>query len=104
MKIEVTDEMVDRVATLASLSLADEERGELKEHFRKVLAYIAELQELDTDLVDPSHLAVERTNVYRPDQVRPGLSGEEALANAPASSGPHFQVPRIIADGGGGSA
>lgn len=104
MKIEVTDSLVDHVAILARIALNEAGRDELKEHFRKILDYIGELQELETGDVDPSHLSVERANVYRSDQAREGLSNEKALSNAPEASGPHFQVPRIVADAGGGSA
>jgi aspartyl-tRNA(Asn)/glutamyl-tRNA(Gln) amidotransferase subunit C len=36
------------------------------------------------------------TNVTRPDEVRPGLTNEEALRNAPAKSNGLFMVPKIV--------
>ena len=45
MKIEVTDNLVDQVAVLARIALDESGRDELKEHFRKILDYIGELQE-----------------------------------------------------------
>ena len=40
--------------------------------------------------------AVPMVNVTRPDEVRPGLSNEEALRNAPARAGGLFVVPKIV--------
>ena len=35
-------------------------------------------------------------NVTRPDKVRPGLTNEEALSNAPARANGLFIVPKIV--------
>lgn len=105
--IEVTDELVRHVALLSRLALSDEDLAGLKEHFLKVLAYVEELQAVDTEGVDPSHLSVDTANVFRDDVVQPSLGVPAALANAPQAHAPHFLVPRIVADsddGAGGSA
>ena len=41
-------------------------------------------------------LPVPMANVTRPDEVRPGLTNEEALRNAPAAAGGLFLVPKIV--------
>jgi len=109
MGIEVTDELVRHIARLSRLAISDREVVELKEHFRKILAYIAALQELDTRDVDPSHFALEESNVYREDEPGASLPAGEVLRNAPQANPPYFVVPRILGDpeeqyleGGGG--
>ena len=52
--------------------------------------------ELDTDGVEPTTHALRQRNVFREDVVRPSLTNEEALANAPESEAGHFQTPAII--------
>ena len=76
---------------------------ELKEHFRKILAYVAAFQALDTQDVDPSIFALDASNVYRADEVKPCLGVEDALRNAPRTHPPFFIVPRIVGDAEGSS-
>ena len=98
MSIEVTDELVERIAVLARLNLTPEELSGLKDHFEKVLKYVGELQELETDGVDPSLFTSEASNVLRSDEGTPSLPNEVALRPSPDSEPPYFLVPRIIGD------
>jgi len=101
MAVEITDALIRQIAKLSRLAVSDEELAELASHFRKVLAYVAAFQRLDTTDVDPSIFPLDAANVYREDEVRPSLSAKDALANAPETASGHFVVPRIV---GGGSA
>jgi len=104
MAVDVTDELVDRIATLARLALSASEREELKAHFDKVLRFVAELETLDLEGVEPSASATADAGAHRKDEVMPSLDPEAALANAPARSGTAFVVPRIVgASSGGGT-
>jgi aspartyl-tRNA(Asn)/glutamyl-tRNA(Gln) amidotransferase subunit C len=98
VSIDVTDELVERIARLSRLAISPDEAASLRQHFEKVLAYVAELQALDTRDVDPSHFALDARNVDREDVARPSLPVAEALKNAPQASGPYFAVPRIVGD------
>jgi aspartyl-tRNA(Asn)/glutamyl-tRNA(Gln) amidotransferase subunit C len=51
----------------------------------------------DADVPPTSH-AVPLHNVYRADEVRPGLTAEEALAGAPEVAQQRFAVPRILGE------
>ena len=64
----------------------------------KILAHAEKIQELDLDGVEPTAHSVPLRNVMRPDEVKPGLSQEEALANAPAVEDGRFRVPKIVED------
>ena len=59
------------------------------------------LSELDTEAIPPTAQVIEQENILRDDEVRPGFGVEEALANAPERSGPHFVVPAVLGDHGG---
>ena len=87
---------VEHVARLARLALTPEE----KERFRRQLALILEhaekVGEVAAEDVPPTSHPVPRSNVFRPDDVEPCLSQEEALATAPETEGGRFKVPRII--------
>ena len=54
------------------------------------------LGELDTTGVPPTSHALELTGAFREDEVRPSLERERGLANAPASDGESFVVPKVV--------
>jgi len=54
------------------------------------------LRELDVSQVEPTAHAVPLVNVTRADEIRPSLSHEEALRNAPKQAGGLFVVPQIV--------
>jgi aspartyl-tRNA(Asn)/glutamyl-tRNA(Gln) amidotransferase subunit C len=87
---------VDHVARLARLDLSDEERERMEEELTHILAHAERIQQLDLDGVDPTSHTLPIRNVVRPDEVRPSLPQEVALAGAPASEDGRFKVPRII--------
>lgn len=101
--MEVTPDLVERVARLARLSLSPEESREMEEHFRKVLAFVEELQQLDLEGVDPSLFSLDASDIVRDDVPGASLPVEDTLRPAPASSPPYFLVPRIVADREGGA-
>ncbi len=65
------------------------------EQLSGILAHIDRLKELDTDAIPPTAQVVEVANTLREDVPRPGLSQDEALANAPAAVDGFFRVPSI---------
>jgi len=94
----ISREDVEHVARLARLALSDAEVERMREQLSGILAYIDTLRALDTAGVEPTSHAVPLVNVMRDDEPRPGLSQDEALANAPDRSDVFFRVPRIIED------
>ena len=91
-------EEVRRIAALARLELSPEEERLFAGQLSAILEYVEQLKELDVSGVEPmTHaLATGEAPPLRPDEVRPGLAPDEALAAAPARAGTCFQVPRII--------
>jgi len=87
---------VQYVAQLARLNLTKEEEQKFGAQLGQILGYIAKLNELDVSQVEPTAHAVPLVNVTRPDEIRPSLSNEEALRNAPASANGLFIVPKIV--------
>jgi aspartyl-tRNA(Asn)/glutamyl-tRNA(Gln) amidotransferase subunit C len=87
---------VQYVAHLARLALTLDEEKKLSSQLGQILAYIEKLKELDVSQVEPTAHAVPLVNVTRPDEIRPGLSHDEALRNAPATANGLFLVPKIV--------
>ena len=89
---------VDHVARLARLDLSEEERTRMQTELSNILEHVETIQNMELDDVEPTSHAIPLTNVMRPDEVRPSLPREDALANAPESEEGRFAVPRIVED------
>ena len=90
--------MIDRddvrhVAALARLELSDEEVERLASELNAVLENMAKISELDLDGVEPTSHVVEVPSGLRPDEPRPSLPRDVALAQAPEATDEGFVVP-----------
>lgn len=84
------------VARLARLPLTKEESTRFSAQFERLFEFIRELQALDVEHVHPTAQVIPLSNVLREDVVKPCLSQEEALANAPDRENAYFKAPRIL--------
>ena len=87
---------LDHIANLARLSLTAEEKERFGRQLADVLAYVALLNEVNVDGVEPTAHAFPVVNVWADDVPEPGLSVEEALRNAPEKRDNMFVVPRVV--------
>ena len=96
----LTKAQVEAVAALANLELEPHEVELFVRQLGDVLTHVDELNQVDTTGVSPTAYGVAQESVDRPDDVRPSLPIEDALANAPEREqlrdGGFFKVPRII--------
>lgn len=84
------------VAHLARLHLGEEERAKLQEQLEGILGYVEELKKVDVSGVEPMTHAIPVRNVFRPDEIKPCLSHEDAMDNAPEARQGQYVVPAII--------
>jgi aspartyl-tRNA(Asn)/glutamyl-tRNA(Gln) amidotransferase subunit C len=94
-------ERIRHIATLAELSLTEEEERRLAGEIGRIVAYVAELEAIDTTDVPPTaHVAgIEPTRSedgWREDVVVPGLSHDDALRGAPHAEHGGFAVPGFV--------
>lgn len=91
-----TDLNIDHVANLARLALTPEEKAKFAQQVGDVIAYIEQLKRVDVTGVEPTAHASPVFNVWADDVVRPGLSVEDALRNAPAQRDHMIVVPKVV--------
>ena len=87
---------VNYIAHLARMNLDAGEARQFQAQMDGILDYVRQLSELDVEGVEPTAHAAPIQNVFREDLAQPGLTQEQALANAPAQSGGQFIVPKIV--------
>jgi aspartyl-tRNA(Asn)/glutamyl-tRNA(Gln) amidotransferase subunit C len=92
----ITRDEVAHLARLARLDLAPDELDHLAAQLDVILGAVARVAEVAAEDIPPTSHSVPLTNVLRPDEVRPGLALEAALAGAPAAEQDRFRVPRIL--------
>lgn len=92
----ITPSDVTRMARLARLRLADDEREALVKDLDAILTYAESLAPLATDDVPPTHHVLPLGTPFREDTPAAALAPEKALGNAPAREGTAFSVPKVL--------
>ncbi len=92
----ITREEVERVVSLARLSLDEAELSRMASELGAVLGYVATLERLDTRDVPPTAHVVPLPTPLREDVPERPMDAAQALANSPASEGSAFVVPKVI--------
>jgi aspartyl-tRNA(Asn)/glutamyl-tRNA(Gln) amidotransferase subunit C len=87
---------VERVASLARLSVSDEEADRLVADFDSFLGYVETLRELDTSGIEPTSHPIPLPTPMREDRPEAPIDAELALANAPEAADSAFLVPKVI--------
>jgi len=94
MSLSIDD--VRKVAELARLEVGENDLRTLSGQLSHILEYVEQLQELNTDGVEPLAHPIELSDVFRTDEPHACLSPELALANAPNRNGNYFSVPAVL--------
>ena len=92
----IDEAQVRKVAKLARLDLTDAEVAEFAGQLSAILDYVARMNELNTEGVEPLAHCLPISNIFREDIVKESLGTEKTLANAPQRDGPFFKVPKIL--------
>jgi len=93
-KISAAD--VSKVATLARLSLTDDELTTATAELAAMLDHFADIDALDLDGVEPMMQPTPLANVMREDIEGETLDRDEVLSQAPLTEDGRFRVPPII--------
>jgi aspartyl-tRNA(Asn)/glutamyl-tRNA(Gln) amidotransferase subunit C len=87
---------VAHLARLSRLAVTDEELDRFAGQLDVILQAVARVGEVATADIPPTSHSVPLTNVFREDEITPGLPREAALAGAPDPAHDRFRVPRIL--------
>ncbi|WP_043934321.1 Asp-tRNA(Asn)/Glu-tRNA(Gln) amidotransferase subunit GatC [Bacillus sp. EB01] len=89
-------DQVRHVANLARLDITSEEAEKFAHQLDAIITFAEQLNELDTEGVEPTSHVLPMTNVLRDDKARQGLPRERVLKNAPDQQDGYFRVPSIL--------
>ncbi|MCW2941132.1 MAG: glutamyl-tRNA(Gln) amidotransferase, subunit [Actinomycetia bacterium] len=94
--MSITRDEVAHLARLSRLALGEDELEHFATQLDVIISAVARVQEVAADDIPPTSHALPLTNVFRPDEIRPSLTPQQALAGAPAAEEDRFRVPRIL--------
>lgn len=87
---------VARIATLARIKLPEAEQGALAHELTGILAWMEQLNEVDTAGVEPMSSVAAMVLPMREDVVSDGNCRDRILANAPEAADGFFVVPKVV--------
>ncbi len=93
----VTPEIVKHVALLARLRLEGGDLEKIAAQLDEILEYVAQLQEIPTEQVEPTSHVLPLANVMRKDTPIPSLQQDAVVRLAPDTQPPFVKVPKVIA-------
>ena len=95
--MDVKCEDVKHLANLSDFSLSDTETNSLKNDLQDIIKYISQLDELDTENVEPTYQVFEMENVWREDEILPQEADREALLSLTKEEKDHqIKVPKVL--------
>lgn len=94
--MSVSLDEVRHLAALSEIQLSDSELESLTTDIDNIVGYINQLDELDTDQVEPTFQLTGLQNVWRDDKIEPQLSREKLLNLAPDTEDNQVKVPKVL--------
>lgn len=87
---------VTKIAHLARLKIPPSEAESLIKDLNRILEWVEQLDEVNTENVEPMFSINLQQMRRRPDQVTDGNYAEAIVANAPESEFNMFAVPKVV--------
>jgi aspartyl-tRNA(Asn)/glutamyl-tRNA(Gln) amidotransferase subunit C len=94
----ISNEQVKHVANLARLAITEAEADKFTKQLDAIITFAEQLNELDTENVEPTYHVLDMKNVMREDIPQKGLPREEVLKNAPEHQDGQIKVPSILGE------
>lgn len=94
--MEITNDLIDRIAELAKLEFNDSSKQQMKTDLTKMIAFVEKLNQVDTTNVEPLIYINEDVNVLREDEIKQEITQDDALKNAPKKDSDYFKVPKVL--------
>lgn len=92
----IDKETVRRIAFLSRLRVDDDKIEATEKEFNKILQWVEQLKEVNTDEVEPLISVNENNLTLRADEVTEGNQADAVLVNAPMKEYGYFAVPKVV--------
>lgn len=93
---EIDKATVAKIARLSRIKIEDDKQDAMASELNNILGWIAQLNEVNTDGIEPMASVVDTKLKWRADQVTDGNKRDAVLKNAPKADYGFFAVPKVI--------
>ena len=92
---EITDKQIEHLSDLSALALTDEEKNKMKKDLEQILTFVDKIESVDAknQRIDSATTSLAG---LREDVVKPSISQEKALANAPAKENGAYVISKVV--------
>lgn len=94
--MSIDSSVVKKIANLARIRITEEEAVSYEKELNSILNWVEQLNEVDTDNVEPLRSVIQNPLPLREDKVTDGGMQEAVLKNAPVSKYGCFVVPKVV--------
>ena len=94
--MEITDELVEHIAHLARLEFEGDKKDAIKSDLTKIIGFVDQLGEVDTEGVEPLIFMTDAINVLREDEVKDTITQVQALKNAPKKDSDYIKMAKVL--------
>ena len=94
--MQIDRALLDKIAHLSRLEFDEKGAEKMMKDMSAIVTWVEQLNEVNTDGVEPLTTMSHEINVLREDEVKPHLSHEDALRNAPKKDSDYFRVPKVL--------
>lgn len=93
---KLSKDEVLKVVILGRIGLAKEMLERFTGELQEVIAYVRQLDKVDTSKIEPTSQVTGLSNVFREDKARPSIPSDKALSNAPSEHNGFFKVKPVL--------
>ena len=94
--MKINKEIITKLSSLSKLKFNNEESELISEDLSKMVNFINQLKEIDTEGIEPLIHMNEEMNNWREDKLGEVLDQEKALSNSPTKDSTYFKLPKVL--------
>ena len=94
--MKVDNKLIEDLSRLAKLNFDKQTIEEMISDFAKILEFVDNLSEIDTEGFEPLIYLSNEVNILRDDKIGEAVTQEQALKNAPNKDSDYFKVPTVL--------
>jgi aspartyl-tRNA(Asn)/glutamyl-tRNA(Gln) amidotransferase subunit C len=95
--MSISNEEMRHLAELSNLQMTDEELSSRKTDLENILGYIDQLNELNTDGIEPTYSVADLSTIWREDEITDyGVTGDDLLALRSDNKNHATKVPKVL--------
>ncbi len=95
--MKISKDQIKYLAGLSNFSLTDEETERLQVDLKNILNYVKQLDEVDTEGVEPTYQVLDLKNVWREDElVDEAVKPEQLIELSPDKAERQIKVAKVL--------